>query len=190
MLAYAAEDFADERFWDVGRQNLEFVLNVQQRDGSWYYAADGQREFVDHFHTCFVMKALAKIQAVRPDARYADALARGVEFYTRHLFDADGLPKPFAKAPRLTVYKRELYDYAECINMCVLLESRFSDLGRTLNTVLSDITERWLKRDGSFRSRELLAGWDNVPMHRWAQSQMFRSLTFFLRQERAAGVSA
>ena len=39
---------------------------------------------------------------------------------------------------------------------------------------------RWQKRDGSFRARQLLVGWDNVPMHRWAQSQMFRSLCFLL----------
>jgi hypothetical protein len=25
-------------------------------------------------------------------------------------------------------------------------------------------------------------GWDNVPMHRWGQSQMFRSLAFYLRE--------
>ena len=190
MLAYAATDFADEGFWEIGRQNLRFVLDAQQPDGSWYYSADGQRDFVDHFHTCFVMKALAKIQSIRPDGGCADALARGVEYYTRHLLDADGLPKPFSKAPRMTVYKRELYDYAECINLCVLLEDRFGDLGRTLNTVLADLTERWLKRDGSFRSRELLAGWDNVPMHRWAQSQMFRSLAFLLRQARSGTAAA
>ena len=39
---------------------------------------------------------------------------------------------------------------------------------------------RWIKRDGSFRARRLLLGWDNVPMHRWAQSQMFRSLALLL----------
>jgi hypothetical protein len=27
-------------------------------------------------------------------------------------------------------------------------------------------------------------GWDNVPMHRWAQSQMFRSLAFYFREEK------
>jgi hypothetical protein len=37
----------------------------------------------------------------------------------------------------------------------------------------------WLDAYGevSFRARELLVGWDNVPMHRWAQSQVFRSLS-------------
>jgi hypothetical protein len=42
--------------------------------------------------------------------------------------------------------------------------------------------EAWVKRDGSFRSRKLYLGWDNVPMHRWGQAQMFRSLAFYLRE--------
>jgi hypothetical protein len=78
------------------------------------------------------------------------------------------------------VYKRELYDCAECINLCLLLGDRFPQLGTPLNTVVISIVKHWTKPDGSFRSRQLLAGWDNVPMHRWAQSQMFRSLAFFL----------
>ena len=45
------------------------------------------------------------------------------------------------------------------------------------------ILNRWIKPDGSFRSRQLLIGWDDVPMHRWGQAQMFRSLAFYLREE-------
>ena len=97
-------------------------------------------------------------------------------YYTKHLFDAEGLPKPFSKAPRLTVYKRELYDYAECINLCQLVRGRFPNLDTRFDTTMCDLMTRWQKRDGSFRSRELTFGWDNVPMHRWAQSQIFRSL--------------
>ena len=64
------------------------------------------------------------------------ALAKGVDYYLTHLFDSDGLPKPFAKAPRLTMYKRELYDCAECINLCLLLRDRFPQLEATLDTVV------------------------------------------------------
>ena len=107
-----------------------------------------------------------------------------------------GLPQPFAVAPRLTVYRHELYDYAECINLATLLRGRFPALDERLATTLADLLARWRKADGSFRSRELLFGWDNVPMHRWAQAQMFRSLAFLLAREqqgklgRDAGPSA
>src|SRR5437764_553493 len=96
------------------------------------------------------------------------------------------MPKPFAKAPRLTVYKRELYDCAECINLCLLLRERFPQLESTLETVVDGVLNRWVKSDGAFRSRRLHLGWDNVPMHRWGQSQMFRSLAYYLCEQRKA----
>ena len=132
------------------------------------------RDFVDHYHTCFVMKALAKIHSLTGHPASLEALSKGVNYYLRIFFLKTGLPKPFSKAPRLTVYKRELYDCAECINLCLLLRDRFPQLERTLETVVAGILKDWIKPDGSFRSRQLHLGWDNVPMHRWGQSQMFR----------------
>ena len=190
LLTSASRVFANKRYGEAAERNLNFVLDAQNPDGSWYYAVDGVRDFVDHFHTCFVMKALAKIHSLTGHERCLAALARGVDYYLAHLFDSDGLPKPFAKAPRLTVYKRELYDCAECINLCLLLRDRFPQLQSTLDTVVSAILRDWIKPDGSFRSRQLLVGWDNVPMHRWAQSQMFRSLAFFVHSARSTRSAA
>jgi hypothetical protein len=182
LLTSASQVLSHREHWLTAERNLNFVLENQNADGSWPYAVDGVRDFVDHFHTCFVMKALAKIHTMTGHAGCQAALTRGVEYYLEHLFDADGLPRPFARAPRLTVYKRELYDCAECINLCVLLRDRFPQLEPVLQRAVTEIIANWTKTDGSFRSRRLLAGWDNVPMHRWAQSQMFRSLAFYLRE--------
>ena len=176
--------FSNAGYFNAGERNLNFVLDNQNPDGSWYYAVDGVRDFVDHFHTCFVMKALAKVHALTGHPATLDALRKGVSYYLNNLFDTDGLPKPFSRAPRLTVYKRELYDCAECINLCLLLRDRFPEMDRTLEKVVAHILKVWVQRDGSFRSRKLHLGWDNVPMHRWGQSQMFRSLAFYLYEAR------
>jgi hypothetical protein len=189
LLTSAAIDFSDEKYQRVAERNLNFVLECQNPDGSWYYANDGKRDFVDHFHTCFVMKALAKIEALTGHVGCTKAIERGVDYYTKNLFDDQGIPKPFSRAPRLTVYRRELYDYAECVNLAVLLRGRFPKLDELLSVVLDQILTRWQKRDGSFRSRQLHLGWDNTPMHRWAQSQMFRSLCFLLyRNTQQSGI--
>ena len=180
LLMQAAFDFSEGKYRKVAERNLNFVLGSQNENGSWYYSIDTVRDFVDHFHTCFVLKALAKIEQITGSPQCRTAIERGVNYYVKKLFDADGLPKPFSRPPRLTVYRRELYDYAECINLAVLLQGRFPELDRILSLVLNDVLRRWRKSDGAFRARELLIGWDNVPMHRWAQSQMFRSLSFFL----------
>ncbi len=188
LLTSASQIFSREDYWRIAERNLNFILNNQNPDGSWFYAADGVRDFVDHYHTCFVMKALAKIHALTGHAVTLEALRKGVHYYLNNLFDTDGLPKPFSRAPRLTVYKRELYDCAECINLCLLLRDRFPQLEATVETVVEGILRDWVKPDGSFRSRKLHLGWDNVPMHRWGQSQMFRALAFYLRETSATEV--
>ena len=184
LLTSASVEFSEDKYWHIAERNLNFVLQSQQPDGSWYYAVDGARDFVDHFHTCFVFKALAKIEMLTGHKDCQRAIEKGVRYYVKNLFDAKGLPKPFSKAPRLTVYRRELYNYAECINICVLLKDKYEELNNILETVIDDLLNRWQKPDGSFRSRQLFIGWDNVPMHRWAQSQLFRSLCFLLYQEK------
>lgn len=182
MLTSASLLFKEDRYMALANNNLRFVLQNQQADGSWPYAVDGVRGFVDHFHTCFVLKALAKIERNTGNPECRIAIEKGIDFYVKNLIDSNGLPKPFSKAPRLTMYRHELYDYAECINLGVLLKGKFPSLDRIVSVVAGDVLARWQRPDGSFRSRKLLIGWDNVPMHRWAQSQMFRSLCFLLNR--------
>ena len=144
---------------------------------------DGDRAFIDHFHTCFVLKALAKIELLTGDADCRECNSTRNQLLPWNLFDEQGVPKPFSRPPRLIVYRRELYDYAECINLGTLLRGRFPEFDRILSVVLNEVLTVWQKADGSFRSRQLVLGWDEVPMHRWSQSQMFRSLCFLLSLE-------
>jgi hypothetical protein len=179
LLTSASRELGIDGYLPAAERNLYFVLESQNRDGSWNYAVDGVRDFVDHFHTCFVLKALAKIHSITGNPDCLTAILRGAAYYRSELFDADGLPKPFSRAPRMTVYIRELYDCAECINLCILLKDRVPDLGDTLETVVEGVLRNWVLPSGAFRARRLHVGWDSVPMHRWGQSQMFRSLAYY-----------
>jgi hypothetical protein len=176
VLTRAWRDFGNEQYLRAAQPNLQFVLHAQNEDGSWYYAMDGRRDFIDHYHTCFVLKALFKIDALTDTKTCARAIQSGMNYYLDNLFDAQGLPRPFAKAPRFTIYKRELYDYAECINLLTLAQRTFAGVGSRRDVVVDDIVRRWQQPDGCFRTRQLMIGWDNVPMHRWGQSQLLRSL--------------
>ena len=191
LLMSASQDFAEEKYRKVAERNLNFVIESQNEDGSWYYAKDGKRNFVDHFHTCFVLKSLAKIETLTGHSGCTKAIDQGIDYYVKSLFDEGGSPKPFSSRPRLTVYRRELYDYAECINLAVLLRGRYPKLDNLLSSVVNEILTLWQKPDGSFRSRRLLMGWDNTPMHRWAQAQLFRSLcSLICHSAKSAGIES
>ncbi len=186
LLTKASIELSEPRYMETAKRNLNFVLTCQNADGSWFYSIDGTRDFVDHFHTCFVLKALVKIHQMTDCRKTWSAIEKGIAYYTNNLVDTEGLPRPFSKRPRLTVYRRELYDYAECINLAVLLDGRFEKLDQVLSAVVADLFARWQRDNGSFRARELFVGWDNVPMHRWAQSQIFRSLCLLLSRQQSA----
>jgi hypothetical protein len=186
LLAQAGIQLAQPKYLEAAKRYIRFVASVQNVDGSWPYSADGKREFVDHFHTCFVLKSLTKVARMIDSPEAERAIERGVQYYIGHLFDKTGLPLPFARRPRLITYRRELYDYAECVNLAVLLRERMPAFDPILSRVVGDLIERWQRPDGSFLSRQLLVGWDNVPMHRWAQAQMFRSLCFLLARGSSA----
>ena len=127
------------------------------------------------------MKALAKIEALTGDAECTRAIERGVDYYVRNLFDEHGVPKPFCEAapahrlPPGAVRLRRVHQSRQCCS-----GADFEKLDRLVDGVVNQILTVWQKPDGSFRSRQLLLGWDNVPMHRWAQSQLFRSLCLLL----------
>jgi len=63
LLTSASKVLSKDEYWPIAERNLNFVLEAQNSDGSWFYAMDGARDFVDQYNTFFVMKALPKIHA-------------------------------------------------------------------------------------------------------------------------------
>ena len=180
LLVTAGRRFERDDWEAAGRRNLNYVLASQRDDGAWPYSTDGSDDFVDNFHTCFVLKNLAKAWLLTEDERMRDAVRRGYSFYLSHLLDESGLPVPFAERPRLTVHRRDLYDYAEGINLAHLVRGLVPDANRVLERLTTDLVERWQLPDGHFVTRELAIGRNTVPYHRWGQSQTFRSLARLL----------
>ena len=130
------------------RRQPAFVLQSQQADGSWPYAIDGVRDFVDHFHTCFVLKALAKIEALtlRAGAPLRQSITPACRYYVQNLFDdrrpaealrqgapADGLP-PRAVRLRRVHQRRDLARGTRSAE----LDAR---LGSTLEDVLGALAQ-------------------------------------------------
>ncbi len=80
--------------WRAVRQ----VIRNQREDGSWGYGAEAGQEWVDSFHTAYVLLSLARIEKSRPSevdsgVDIGAALQRGYAFWRERFFLADGWPK-------------------------------------------------------------------------------------------------
>ena len=187
-LARAAALLGVDAYRRAAAANARFVVEQQRPNGAWPYSADDPRDqFVDHFHTCFVLERLHRAGAILQDAEIVRAVERGYAYYCAHLFHPDGRPRPYAESPRpfrLTVL--ELYDHAEALLLALSLPDRMTGAAaaqRILTHLLGLQTAR-----GSFVTRISLGGVRNaVPYHRWGQAQAFCALARYAERLAKAG---
>ena len=175
VLFDAAQRFGVSDVKDRAWRNLRFILQSQRPDGSWLYAIDSPgEEFIDHFHTCFVLKNLYKIDLLIKEPAVTAAIEKGYAYYRRELFDENGLPKSFAIEPRIQVSRLEMYNVAEAISLGVLLRDRIPEAFDMANELACLTKGKYQTREGYFITREYIGGLKHTfPYLRWSQAQLF-----------------
>jgi hypothetical protein len=162
--------------------NLNFILQTQRADGAWLYAVEAPgEEFIDHFHTCFVLKNLFKINRRLNNSAVAAALRKGFDYYRRDLFGENGLPKGFAIQPRTQIVKLEMYNFAEAITLGALLHREIPQALSMAQNLATALCEKYQLADGHFVTRVYRGGFRHTfPFLRWPQAQLFYSMTNLL----------
>jgi hypothetical protein len=179
VLTEASRRFNEPRYAQTAQRNLRFVLQNQRADGAWLYALDHPSErFIDHFHTCFVLKNLVKVNWHLKSEAVAQAIGKGYEYYRRELFDEEGLPKSFALEPRTQIVRLEMYNFAEAITLGALLRESIPAAFEHARQLAEVLVTRYQCRAGHFVTRVYRGGWRHTfPFIRWPQSQIFYALT-------------
>lgn len=174
--------FRKEQHRVIAQRNLQFVLDSQRSDGSWLYALDSPGEaFIDHFHTCFVLKNLAKLNRIVNSSRVRAAVEQGFEFYKSTLFHRADTPKSFAIEPRLQLARVETYNFAEAITLGTLLRDVIPEAFDMARSLTGSLIGSYQLLDGHFVTRTYVGGLRHkVPFLRWPQAQLFLALTNML----------
>jgi hypothetical protein len=181
VLYEAAVRFARGQYRRAAERNLNFILENQRADGAWLYALDRGEGFIDHFHTCFVLKNLWKLNRHLRSADVAGAIRRGFAFYRRELFDAGGLPKSYAIKPRTQIVRLEMYDFAEAITLGCLLREEIPEAFVMAQKLGGLVCRQFQLPDGHFLTRLYIGGMKHAfPYLRWSQAQLFYAMTNLL----------
>jgi hypothetical protein len=182
VLITGGRIFANKKADDIGQRLIQFVINRQRADRSWPYALETKGDdFVDHFHTCFVLKNLAKVYAVNGAPEILKAIEKGYAYYENELFYDDGLPRPFSVGGDRSL-KYNLYDFAEAINLGVVLREQIPQAFDRALSVARAVAEKFQLPDGHFMTAvDKLGLRKKLAFIRWPQAQLFHALTSLLR---------
>jgi hypothetical protein len=120
--AYGNENVC-ETAKEKARRLIRWVVRQQEEDGSWFYFADRERgNFIDGFHSCFVVKNLIKVKRLLPDIEGTvdEAIGKGFGFIRSRLYDPRAvLVRRFAVCSHRDPFHWDLYDQAEYLGLLV-----------------------------------------------------------------------
>ena len=121
--------FPEKKDWILDKivKIYQFIKMNQNASGSWFYFADTlPGNFIDCFHTCFILQNLIKSCKLTPTPLIEGAVIRkGVQYLKDNFFDKNtGLYKRFTLSDTFSLVKFDLYDNAEMLNLLFLLDEK------------------------------------------------------------------
>jgi hypothetical protein len=171
---------------DIGRAELHaeratellgYVLNGQRSSGAWPYASHPAGQWVDGFHTGYVLEALGHFLDSPMHNVVAGPLDTGVQHFAAALIDPDGCPR-YTDRSR---YPIDVQNCAQAIQTIARLVPRgglsTALLERTVDCVVRELFLPDGEGGGYFAARRRFPLTNKTPYVRWGQAPMMLALT-------------
>lgn len=102
-----------------------YIVSKQRVDGSWLYAPEDEKSFIDCFHSCFILKNIFKTNEIIKLSESNGVIDKGIEYLIVNFYDSSkGLFKRFSISNKLSFVKFDLYDNAEVLSLFKLTGRR------------------------------------------------------------------
>lgn len=188
---FAAETLAavgartdEKNYCDLAIRAARFVIRRQNKDGSWVYGTDERQQWIDNFHTAYVLSSLFRIGKAcqTGDVEIMKALADGYDFWTKSFFLADGWPK---------YYHDQLHpadSHAAATAIVTLTELRELDDGALpfAEKIADWAIENLRDPSGYFYYQRRRLFTVRTPFMRWTQAWMLYALARLLEEKQKA----
>ncbi len=152
----------------AAQQAARFVINHQNDDGSWFYANRSTSEWIDNYHTGYVLDCLSEYIVHTEDNVHKELLKKGFEYYILNFFETGGKPKFFNK---------KLYPIdCTAAGQSLLTLLRFGEVELAKNVAVFTISSMQHKK-GYFFFRKYKWYSQKTSFMRWSNAWMFAGLS-------------
>jgi len=181
MYAMLAERMKEKRelLLDKATRIFNYIKSRQNSDGSWYYYDDKSRgNFIDCFHSCFILKNLIKY------GRYSGVdvsplVTKGLAYILDNLVDSKHfLARRFSISANPSLVKFDLYDQAELLNVLCMTDNKSAAV-RLHDSILKNF---YIPRKGTFGYQiDVFGRLNKMTYLRWAVMPMVYALSAYYR---------
>jgi hypothetical protein len=157
------------------------VLAHQRPDGTWPYSEEAAGNWVDGFHTGFVLDGVRSVAEADGGKRYWAALESGTAFYLRRMFGSDGEPHYTSQRD----YPLDALSAAQAIESLSGMRPYTAEARTILGRVVQWTLRHMVAADGrvAYRVHRLFTDWRQFP--RWSLAPMCSALAGVEQRETA-----
>jgi len=175
----------DRKSWiDLAMRAVYYTIENQNSNGSFDYNGppESPSNFVDNYHTGFVLRMLLSIWQLSGDNKIFNALNRGFQFYLDNFFEENRIPKLLPDRK----YRIDIHSCAESI-LCLSVLSNIFPQGVPIAQNVADWTiDHFQDPSGYFYYAYFKSRFtgrkfqSNIPYMRWGQAWMLKALVSWL----------
>ena len=175
VFSYTRED----ELKNTAERSVGYVMKYQRADGSWCYAETNIQQWVDSFHTGFILESLKHFLDSTGDKTFESNLTIGFDFYIRHFFLEDGTPKYFHNY----VYPIDIHSAAQGIVTLTKLEYVHPQAKSIKSKLLQWTIRNMQDKKGYFYFQKRKYFTNKIPYMRWSQAWMYHALAYCIYEQ-------
>ena len=183
-LAAVGQLTQNSKYLKIASRAARFVIKRQRADGAWVYGAAGKQQWVDNFHTAYVLLSLNRIADAIPDMgdETAGPLKAGIDYWLDNFFLQDGTPKYYANK----LYPIDIHSPAAAIAVMSELRTLDPRLLPMARKVAEWTVHNMLDERGFFYYQLRRGRIVKTPFMRWGQAWMAYALARLIEAEAIA----
>jgi rhamnogalacturonyl hydrolase YesR len=172
LLARLYRHTGDRELLSLAKKSIYFTLKRQLSKGEWYYGEPKKYQWVDSFHTGYVLESIYAYMNATGDRTVEEKLVRGYQYFISAFFKEDGIPNYYD----YKTYPHDIQCASQGIQTLVnLREYDESSLDLAVKVALWTI-KHMQDPKGYFYFRKYPFITNKTPMFHWGQATMLAAL--------------
>lgn len=173
LLAAVYDRTRESRLAESARAATRFTVSRQRGDGSWPYGIGERDQWVDNFHTGYVLVAIKRVGQLLQTDEFDSAVKKGYAFWKEQMLIKDLIPKYYVDQ----LYPIDIHSVAQAI----LTHLEFSDIDplalKKAEQLCQWAIEHMQDPTGFFHYQIHRLYRVRIPYMRWGQAWMQLALT-------------
>lgn len=159
------------------QKSIAFCVSFQREDGAWPYGTLSYHQWVDNFHTGYMIECISEYQKYTADYQYETVISKSLDYYLNSFFEESGIPKYYDK-------KRYPIDIHGPAQLLVTLSrvGKLQENRQLVERVLEWVHENMWDKQGFYYYQKRKWWTSKIPYMRWAQAWMFYALSFYNKE--------